>query len=222
MKNADAAADDAALSLLRVLFDDVSRALLRLDEDKSPAHRRETIRTMFAAIEGAAWVYREHIRSIAASVGVLTPTLDMAFNEKTYSVAENGMLIEQTKFVPFLAMIRLTSRLLEEVNADAKLDFSQKGWENLKAAIAVRHRLTHPKCVDDLGVSPKEINNAIDSFFWLLDLVMRDMEAANAELVAFNKWAKWLVQKLIEGDETALAAYREAEEIVAQERWLLG
>jgi len=42
----------------------------------------------------------------------------------------------------------------------------QAGWQNLKNTIEIRNRLTHPKYSNDLKVSTKEYQDAVQGFDW--------------------------------------------------------
>lgn len=53
---------------LGILMHDVLLAIQRRNLDDTQATRRDLIRTMFAAIEGASWEYREHVRSVATDL----------------------------------------------------------------------------------------------------------------------------------------------------------
>jgi hypothetical protein len=191
--------------------DDVVAAFQRLGDNDTEGHRREAIRTTFAAIEGVAWVYREHIRGAARDLDFLGPLTDLALQEKAYTISDKGDVIEQTRFVALPTMIRLTTRIAEQTFSGFKADFGHVGWACLKKAIAVRNRLMHPKTRADLLITDKEVGTAKAGFFWLLALVVEGMGAANAALVTFNDEARTLVQALKDGDESALAEYRQVQ-----------
>lgn len=48
---------------------DVDDALRRQESQDSPTTRRGLIRTLIAAVEGLAWIYREHVLGIAKEMG---------------------------------------------------------------------------------------------------------------------------------------------------------
>ena len=83
-----------------ILLHDVIDGLRRVRQDPSQGVRRDLIRTMFAAIEGSALGYRQHVCSIARSIDELSPLMDMAFSETTYFVNETGKLEPQTFLSP--------------------------------------------------------------------------------------------------------------------------
>jgi hypothetical protein len=195
---------------IHTLADDVQIALERLLTQDSPLHRREALRSTFAAIEGAAWIYRQHISRVANDLDLLTPLLELALQEKSYLVSDRGELIEQTRFVSLPAMVRLTTDIAKRVNPAFTWNFGDDGWEKLKRAIQVRNRLTHPKTNADLRVTLNDVNIARAGFFWLLALVIEGMEAANRSMTQWNKEAHWLLDGLRNGDPEAWATYRRA------------
>lgn len=195
---------------MRTLAGDVQSALARLEVSDTETHRREAIRTTSAAIEGVAWVYREHVRTVTRDLGDMTPLLDFALQEKTYTVNDRGDLTEQTRFIPLAAMIRLTTQVAERSYPGFKVDFRHVGWSNLKLAIGVRNRLVHPKTAEDLTITQGDLEIAESGFNWLLALVVEGMSAANDALTSFTTDARIIVDQLLSGDEKALAEYRAA------------
>ncbi|WP_374944979.1 hypothetical protein [Sphingomonas sp.] len=132
-------------TFLRTLIEDVLTAGARGGADDSPAHRRDMIRTTFAAIEGSVWLYREHVRSVAKTMDVLTPFADLARRERTFNVSERGAIIEQVRYVTLPTIIRLAIRQARLIAPSLSIDFSDRGWSDLKSSLEVRHRITHPK-----------------------------------------------------------------------------
>lgn len=197
---------------VHILVDDVTHALQRTENADTPTHRREAIRTIFAAAEGVIWVYREHVRRTAKDLGRLTPLAEFAIQERSYAIGERGDLVEQTRFVPLTTMVRLTTKIAADVCPGFEIDFSHVGWANLKSAIAVRNRLTHPKSVTDLSIDQNEVLVARSGFFWLLALVIEGMAATNNEVVAFTADTRDLMERLKRGDQNAIDEYRRASE----------
>jgi hypothetical protein len=58
---------------LGILLHDVLQSMQRRTASDTQASRRDLIRTMFAAIEGASWEYRKRVRDIAVELDRLTP-----------------------------------------------------------------------------------------------------------------------------------------------------
>lgn len=206
------ASEGVAQGFVHILIGDVDHALERVKYADTPTHRREAIRTVFAAVEGIVWVYREHVRETARDLGRITTLQDFAIQEKSYAIGERGDLVEQIRFVPITTMVRLVTKIAAEVSSGFAVDFSHVGWANLKTAITVRNRLTHPKSLADLSINQNELDTAKSGFFWLLALVIEGMAAMNDEVAAFTSDARAFVEQLIQGDQSALEEYRRASD----------
>ena len=111
----------------RLLLEDVSAAETRLAEADTQGHRRDMVRTLFAAIDGMSWVYREHVRSLLITLDLLTPTADMALRERSFTVTERGDILEQQRFVTLPSIIRLTTRQAQLIAPECNIDVSQSG-----------------------------------------------------------------------------------------------
>lgn len=195
---------------LGILMHDVLLAIQRRNLDDTQATRRDLIRTMFAAIESASWEYREHVRSVATDLESLPPLVELALSEKTYRVAENGEIDEQVRYISIPAMIRLTTRLAENICPGFEFDFKNVGWMNFKTSIKIRNRITHPKTRGDLEIADDEITVCQSAFFWIINLTHYFTELTMLESSRRAKLLKQFVDRLVAGDETALAEYQAA------------
>jgi hypothetical protein len=207
--------DETKNSFQRILIEDVIRTLDAIKLDKSQSAKRETIRAIFCAIEGSVWVYKEHLRSSAVSISPLTPVQDFALDERIYVVDEKGQIQEQIRFVTIPAMIRLITRIAEQICPEIKIDFGVSGWVNLQQAIKVRNRVTHPKNIPDLTVSEEDVEISISGLFWLLSLIENVLASLTAASSIHLLELRYLAKQLISGNEKALAEYRAA--LMAQE-----
>ncbi|SEQ90994.1 hypothetical protein [Sphingobium sp. YR768] len=200
--------DQARSQFLRILIDDVQRALDRTASTDTQSDRRNLLRTIISAAEGASWIYRVHVLSVAQQFDVATPQIEMAFAEASFSVSGSGEIVEQARYIPLTAMIRLTTNVAQSFCPGADVDFGDAGWQKLRIGIAARNRITHPKNDNDLILSDAEIEAAKAGFFWFLDIsanVMEKTVKAYSELVAD---LKQLGQELQSGDPEALELYR--------------
>lgn len=193
-----------------ILMKDVILARERIEDNDTPAARRELIRTMFAAIEGYVWQYRSQVRSTVDAVSEISPMMALALSETNYSVSEAGKLTEQKRFLSMTATIRLVTRLAEANCSGLKIDFTVLGWSNLKRAIAIRNRATHPKNHSDLNITGRDIADSMAGLFWLLDMICTVLEAMTGLASEHLHDVKMLVQQLKAGDPATLAAYRTA------------
>jgi hypothetical protein len=165
------------------------------------------IRAYFAAIEGLIWMYREHVVDIAKSCDKLTFEEQIAFAEVTYAVTAQGRIVEQARFVPMLALIRLTTKLAEKINPTLKVHFNGTGWDSLRQAVEIRNRITHPKSVVDLEISDMDLKTCRGGFDWLFEMCTSALETSN---LAFGKHVQELanlVDELRRGDPHVIAEY---------------
>lgn len=204
-------------SFLRTLIEDVQDSTDRLETQDTPSHRRDVVRTIFAAIEGVAWTCREFVREAAKSLDVLDPVLDMALREQTYFVSERGKVTAQTRYISFTAMFKLISRVSEEVCVNLKVNFADEGWQSLLKSLETRNKLMHPKSFSDLSVAEKDVTEARNALNWILTTSTNIMESVSAEIKFYNHTARELVDGLRRGDPAVTAEYQAALERIAEE-----
>jgi hypothetical protein len=148
------------------LVGDVIAAQERVKNEDTQTHRRDLVRTVFAAIEGLQWRLRQDV--LAYSKPYLTPHEHAALAEEAYNVDERGNVNVAARFLPLSASVRLVVQIAQRHCPEYKLDLQHRGWANLKASVDVRNRLVHPKCLEDLSVASEEIQQTLSGFFWLL------------------------------------------------------
>lgn len=204
------AGSDLELSFIRILIGDVFAARARVAAEDTQSHRRETIHSTLAAIEGTSWIYREHVRDVAASMGLLTPISDLALRERTFSITDQGNIVEQVRFVTLPTIIRLATKQAQLIAPTVTMDFASAGWRDLKTAIEVRNRVTHPKSRIDLHVELAELGAAASGLAWLVDATETALAEINASFRYFIGEMRGVVDALKRGDETALSEYRTA------------
>jgi len=194
-------------SFVAILIFDVQFALDRIGSENQEFERRSALRTIISAIEGLCWYYREHVRSIASTLGVTNPLLELAMDERTYSINEQGNLIEQSRFNSVTSMFRLTTKLAKKFCPNLEVSFNEAGWSNLKSAIKKRNEATHPKSISDLKVTSKDIDTATSGLFWLMSVIEHVMASTNANAASILEEFKDIKAKLDAGDEHTLALY---------------
>lgn len=155
-------------TFISILMTDVIDATKRHDQNGTQAHKRDLARAIFAGIEGIVWVFREHVIDSAKSTCGLEPLEEAAIAETSWAVSDQGKVSEQRKFVPLLSSLRLLARIANRVAPPIKFDFAGLEWSNLKSAIEVRNRITHPKSAGDLSLSANEIESSQIAMYWLV------------------------------------------------------
>ena len=192
---------------ISILLGDVGSAMQRYDASQSQQHRRELIRSIFAAIEGYVWLFRNHVVEAARSLGKLELDEEIALSELSYHVSDKGKVLAQPRFVSVLAIIRLTARIATRLSPELEVRFDTADWHRLQKASAIRNRITHPKSRKDLELTGDDAVACLDAFFWLLEISTSAMEATNSALAKFNADFRAVVAELKRGNPEVWAAY---------------
>jgi hypothetical protein len=160
-------------SFTHVLINDVNAAQHRIRDADSPTHRRELVRSVFAAIEGLHWQLKQDVyRRRDRIPGGLSMHEQAAMVEESYAVDNGGNVRATPRFLPLAINIRLVVSIVQRYQTNYEVDYSHRGWSNLKAAIEIRNRLVHPKRLADLNVTMAEVRQTLSGFSWLLALVI--------------------------------------------------
>jgi hypothetical protein len=201
-----------AESFIQLLVEDVIVSRKRWNRNGTQQNSRDLIRTTFAAVEGLAWHYREHVVSVARDVGSITQEEEQALSEIGYIVNEQGKISKQVRFIPLIAMIRLTTRMAVAMQPELQFRFDTVGWEGFRQAIQIRNRVTHPKRSRDMEISPVDVSTCLTGFYWLLEIATTAMGGANAALKTQNSEFQRLINALKAGDPIAWAEYNSAKD----------
>jgi hypothetical protein len=158
-------------SFTKILVNDVVAAQKRVHDADNQTHRRDLVRSSFAAIEGLLWQLKQDVNAHAGRIpGGLSPHEQAAMLEETYAVDDQGNVRCIPRFLPLATNIRLVVSIVRRYRTRYNVDLTHAGWSNLKKAIDVRNRLVHPKKVRDLTVSAKELRQIASAFCWVLAL----------------------------------------------------
>lgn len=197
-------------SFVSTLVTDIIDARALLSSADTPVNRRHVVRATLAGVEGLAWYCREHIREIAGQMGHLTPLADMALREQSYVVTEHGEILEQVRYLSLTSSIRLMVKQASQLEPSFDVDFSVAGWHRLRQAIAVRHRITHPKKIDDLYVSHSDVIVMGEGFQWFLTVCLELLTSTTASYGAFVRLSRDFLDRLKAGELQTLTKYRAA------------
>jgi hypothetical protein len=199
---------DVRSSFMGMLLADVSRADAAHKANPDQGAKRDLVRATFAAIEGAVWSFREHIRSLAIATEDLSDAERTVLSEIAYSVDKTGRLSPQTKFLTLPSAIRLCARIGERIAPMARIDFSSAGWQNFTTAIAIRNRITHPKSLDDLTLSDGDLRSCADALHWFLEASTSLLQAVISAAREHVQGVRNVLNDLKSGDEETLRIYR--------------
>jgi hypothetical protein len=209
-KNADAALDEFRETFMGLLAYDIILALRRMKANDDQAARRDYVRTVFAAVEGWILEYRQRVQDDVGNIRNLSSAEEAVFAEKTFAITETGKLREQTRFFPTTTMFRFATRLVEQEWGEPIVDFSSKGWQKFNEATAIRNRVTHPKCTNDLSISTTEIATVQAAYEWLLTAIFDVESRLKTQLAIHLRTLTEVVEALKAGDPAMLELYNRA------------
>jgi hypothetical protein len=209
MREMDMRDDERSRSaaFMALLIEDVIAARERLTILHTQTARRDVVRASLAAIEGMTWLAREHVRTVLASLDRLTPVADLAMRELTYSVSELGQPIEQVRGLPLLRSVRLVVWQARIISPEISVDYSAGGWSDLRQAVNIRNRITHPRPDQDLSISDDDLAVVGSGTSWLLATVEYVMASTNLAFTHHSDLLRETVRRLRTGDPEALAEY---------------
>jgi hypothetical protein len=170
-----------------VLAADVLETLQDLDQCDTQCRRRALIRATVAQIE--ATVYQVKHDVLVHGVGGNPKAFSAAdiamLREETYGIDHRGVASARTKFVPLDDNVRFTLRMiLSTAPVGRAIDVGTPGWKSFTRCIKVRHRITHPRHVEDLDISDGELRAIKETHVWFIDTLVGCLSAARAQLAA--------------------------------------
>lgn len=152
-----------------VLLDDLIAATQGVEKSR-PHERRSAVRTMFAAIEGHLADLSQELLEKAS--GDLSEVERMALQEVTYRVTESGRIDTTRARQSLKQRVKLLTRIVNRLHPEYEIDFQSEGWQQLVRGLDVRHRLTHPKCREDLEIGEQKMKAVIAGTGWFFWVVM--------------------------------------------------
>jgi len=138
-------------------------------------HARQLIRAIFAYIEAATFSVKAWSAGYCMDHDIdITPQERYFATDTEYELNEKGEVVEAVAKISLsrnvrfaIAMIRKAHSIKEPFNA------SVEWWSQLKKAIKVRDRFTHPKLPGDLDISGEDILNALGAMRGFENEVLR-------------------------------------------------
>lgn len=143
--------------LLNIILDEIIENVRKIHPPAiNQADRRSFVRNVFSCIEGSTYAFKAWALDI--NPDSLTHQEVDVIKEKVSFLNHNGEAETQTLKIQTLPNIDFSFKILSKVmNIENPLDKSNHGWEQLRKAIKIRHRLTHPKSAEDLTISNEEM-----------------------------------------------------------------
>ena len=163
--------------LLRPLFNDLLDCEDLLDKGDTQFARRTFVRASFAFIEANLHWLREQISNRLAIASLSERKTDVAKLSLLFEIApkpdRQGRMICQTVRLPFLNSCAFILRTgAEQAGVDPSAFFGDNGWNEMQRALAVRHRITHPKSEEDLDVLDSEMDSVREAHRWFFNCLV--------------------------------------------------
>lgn len=163
---------DELLNLSNILQGDAVQNYQALLADyENQVHRRSFVRSCWAYVEAVTFSVKQYTYSVCQMGTVNISQDEYAFlGNMSVMVDIEGNIQIQRDPTKTLANVKRTFKLSSEIfELEWRLNFGSKGWENLRDSLQIRHRLTHPKSVAEVMVSPRDIQIQKDGIDWFVD-----------------------------------------------------
>ena len=178
--------------MTHVLIDDVRLLEPRVGElnpnvtDEEKAHRRFYIRAIFALVEAFVEQHRRLLLELCESHKIeLKDKTRKKLQEIKEVFREDGTVEEQVQRLQIFDKIKEVYKAAGAgFGQQLKVTFGDRGWATFKAAMEIRHRVTHPKTVRDCWVLEGELKTVRDASEWFKKLQNEFVRVARENRVA--------------------------------------
>lgn len=165
--------------MLRTLSPDLEHCLDHFGEEDNQFWRRTYIRALFALAECSVFRMKQVALDIHNLEGDVFDEAELAFLKEEdgseYSLNQKGEArkLEKKRFIPFENNVKFAFKMFARAfNSNYSLSLGDGGWDALRDALKIRHRLTHPKFISQLDISDQELQGIIKGGFWLQKAVL--------------------------------------------------
>lgn len=166
--------DDGAIDKLG---QDVQMSLSLLDENDSQFHRRNYVRALFSFLEGITFLTRQMIieldRERFQDTGHLDYEKHLLLHEKLPSIGNNGTIKTSKHRVSSVDQLAFTLKSMSELFKYDGDILSDNGWEDLKKAYEIRHRINHPKTIESITITDEDLNICTNGHKWFTTLISK-------------------------------------------------
>lgn len=162
--------------LIAPLFDDLVELEETIQRQDSQFARRALIRAAFAFIEGYMYSLREPVFRAIAARNFQTNRFEITklslLLDATGRVDDKGRIKSEPNRMPFLNHCAFIFRCAAEHNGqDPSERFSDHQWDQLRKAIKIRDRITHPKQPKDLEITDADIEATREGCTWVFNTI---------------------------------------------------
>lgn len=149
-------------------------------------NRRNYIRAAFAFVDGVLSIMRQHVlEEVEAKRFVAAPAELALLREETYDLKDNGEIRTRDFYLPALPGVRFTFAIFARSHGTTVTpDYGGEGWQAFRRALAIRHRVTHPKATSDVDVSDNELETVQKAHEWFLESHIASYVEGRANLMA--------------------------------------
>jgi hypothetical protein len=154
--------------LMQLLWEDVDATKPSSDGSWLQPARRQFLRSMFAVVEAAIWIFKqEALEQHARGVVVFTPSELALLAEKSPVLESDGTVRDAPALLRFAPNVLFAFKCHAQAHSYASvLDVSDHHWGLLRRSAGVRNRLMHPKELASMHVSDAELSDARQSLSW--------------------------------------------------------
>lgn len=142
--------------------------------EDNPFMRRAFVRATFAFVEGTAHTMKRIAIAMHEDGEVEFSNAELAvLREEAYELSGSGKAQKRKMKMRTLDNVRFAFDSFahaHQLKASLRVDGS--GWQEMQAALLIRHRLLHPKAPKDLELSDEEIEIVNGAGKWFQDAVI--------------------------------------------------
>ena len=164
---------DELLQVSSVLRDDVVSLLDVFQEDwPSQPMRRALVRAAWAHIEGTVFAVKQLVLRACDLGSVELTASDREFLSELLIVVDSvGNAKLESKWCDTLTNVKKTFKLAAACFVlDWRPNFGTQGWQQIIELLEVRHRVTHPKSVEQLELTDEEVEVYRNAFAWFVQV----------------------------------------------------
>ena len=181
-ESARATAVNELKAIYPVLFDDLVQADELFAGTPSDFFNRNRVRAYFAYVEGVAYVMRQITAVSLDGLDVLSEVDMNKLMDRKPTTLACGKVEFRQYFMEMAESLRFTLSCYPAAHGINNYEPALgAGWNNMIAAIKIRKRVTHPKSVADLTLTPAEIACVDAARQWWYDSVRAMLTACQQE-----------------------------------------
>jgi hypothetical protein len=111
--------------------------------------------------------------------------------EVNYDLDDKGITKSQVRFISLPKNIGFAfSSAARAFGVAYELKVDDAGWSTFKDALLIRNRITHPKSIDDLKLSDKEVQTVSDAAEWFLKVQRELIETMMARTACISGYLR--------------------------------